>query len=70
MSTVPGLGKQKINSRVQQGPAVGDQTLKENFNVDIQHYLEVNFRPSRTIVNAVGSVPVYFPYRRAIRSPD
>jgi len=36
-------------------------TLKAEFDIDIQHYLEVNFKTFEDIVNAVGTVPVYFP---------
>jgi LCP family protein required for cell wall assembly len=59
---VPGLGKQKINAAFNKGPQLVIDTLKADFDVDIQHYLEVNFKTFEDIVNAVGSVPVYFPY--------
>jgi LCP family protein required for cell wall assembly len=59
---VPGLGKQKINAAFNKGPQLVIDTLKADFNIDIQHYLEVNFKTFEDIVNAVGSVPVYFPY--------
>jgi LCP family protein required for cell wall assembly len=60
--SVPGLGKQKINAAFNKGPQLVIDTLKADFNVDIQHYLEVNFKTFEDIVNAVGSVPVYFPH--------
>jgi LCP family protein required for cell wall assembly len=59
---VPGLGKQKINAAFNKGPQLVIDTLKADFNLDIQHYLEVNFKTFEDIVNAVGSVPVYFPH--------
>jgi LCP family protein required for cell wall assembly len=59
---VPGLGKQKINAAFNNGPQSVIDTLKADFDLDIQHYLEVNFKTFEDIVNAVGSVPVYFPY--------
>jgi LCP family protein required for cell wall assembly len=62
MVNVPGLGKQKINAAFNKGPQLVIDTLKSDFDVDIQHYLEVNFKTFEDIVNAVGSVPVYFPY--------
>jgi LCP family protein required for cell wall assembly len=62
MVNVPGLGQQKINAAFNKGPQLVIDTLKADFNVDINHYLEVNFKTFEDIVNAVGSVPVYFPY--------
>jgi LCP family protein required for cell wall assembly len=62
MVDIPGLGTQKINAAFNDGPQKVIDTLKADFGVDIQHYLEVNFKTFEDIVNAVGSVPVYFPY--------
>ena len=59
---IPGHGKGKINAAFNEGPQEVIDTLKADFNVDIQHYVEVNFKTFEDIVNAVGSVPVYFPY--------
>ena len=59
---VPGHGKEKINAAFNDGPQKVIDTLKADFDLDIQHYLEVNFKTFEDIVNAVGSVPVYFPY--------
>jgi LCP family protein required for cell wall assembly len=59
---IPGHGKGKLNAAFNEGPQEVIDTLKADFNVDIQHYVEVNFKTFEDIVNAVGSVPVYFPY--------
>jgi LCP family protein required for cell wall assembly len=59
---IPGMGKQKINAAFNEGPQKVIDTLKSDFNVDINHYLEVNFKTFEDIVDAVGRVPVYFPY--------
>ena len=59
---IPGHGKEKINAAFNDGPQKVIDTLKADFDLDIQHYLEVNFKTFEDIVNAVGSVPVYFPY--------
>jgi LCP family protein required for cell wall assembly len=59
---VPGHGNERINAAFNDGPQNVIATLKSNFNLDIQHYLEVNFKTFEDIVDAVGSVPVYFPY--------
>jgi LCP family protein required for cell wall assembly len=59
---IPGHGKGKLNAAFNEGPQEVIDTLKADFGVDIQHYVEVNFKTFEDIVNAVGSVPVYFPY--------
>jgi LCP family protein required for cell wall assembly len=61
MVNVPGLGRQKINAAFNKGPNLVVQTLQQDFNVPINHYLEVNFKSFEDIVNAVGSVPVWIP---------
>lgn len=62
MVNIPTLGRQKINAAFNKGPQLVVDTLKADFNVPINHYLEVNFKSFEDIVNAVGSVPVWFPY--------
>jgi LCP family protein required for cell wall assembly len=62
MVNVPTLGRQKINAAFNKGPQLVIDTLQQDFNVPINHYLEVNFKSFEDIVNAVGSVPVWFPY--------
>ena len=37
------------------------ETIENDFNVPISHYLQVDFAGFRNIVNAIGSIPVYFP---------
>ena len=61
MVNVPGLGRQKINAAFNKGPQLVIDTLQQDFNVPINHYLEVNFKSFEDIVNAVGSVPVWIP---------
>jgi LCP family protein required for cell wall assembly len=62
MVNVPGLGRQKINAAFNKGPQLVIDTLAQDFNVPINHYLEVNFKSFEDIVNAVGDVHVWFPY--------
>ncbi len=57
-----GHGKAKINAAFNYGPQTVIDTLKQDFGVDIHHYLDVNFESFRGIVDAIGKVPVYFPY--------
>ena len=58
---VPGRGKSKINAAFNDGPQGVIDTLANNFDVPIHHYVEVNFDSFRQIVDALGTVPVYFP---------
>jgi LCP family protein required for cell wall assembly len=59
---IPGMGKSRINAAFNEGPDKVIETLKANFDIDINHYLEVDFQSFQGIVRAIGNVPVYFPY--------
>jgi LCP family protein required for cell wall assembly len=60
---IPGVGGSKINAAFNDGgPDKTIDTLKSNFGIEINHYLEVDFKTFRGIVDAIGTVPVYFPY--------
>jgi LCP family protein required for cell wall assembly len=60
---VPGIGNAKINAAFNSDLGGGPDTvigaLKNNFDVDINHYLEVDFVTFREIVDSLGRVPVY-----------
>jgi polyisoprenyl-teichoic acid--peptidoglycan teichoic acid transferase len=56
---IPGIGQSKINAAFNTGPQRVVDTLQQNFNVDIHHYLEVDFQSFKGIVDAMGGVPVY-----------
>lgn len=59
---IPGHGTAKINAAFAfGGPQLTIATIKQDFNIPISHYLEVDFAGFRDIVNAIGSVPIYFP---------
>jgi LCP family protein required for cell wall assembly len=62
---VPGLpGKNKINAAYGTGgPQAVIDMLKDNFDIDIHHYVEVDFKSFQDVVDAIGNVKVYFPYR-------
>jgi LCP family protein required for cell wall assembly len=71
---LPGGCHQKINAAYNQdfrcnshssygGPQQIVDTLKSNFNISINHYVEVNFPGFRQMVDVLGSVPIYFPAR-------
>jgi len=59
---IPGVGMSKINAAFNSGPDTVIATLKKNFGIDINHFVEVDFQSFRGIVDAIGSVPVYLPY--------
>jgi LCP family protein required for cell wall assembly len=58
---IPGRGGAKINSAFSDGPETVVQTIKQNFDIPIHHYLEIDFAGFRNIVDAIGTVPIYFP---------
>jgi LCP family protein required for cell wall assembly len=59
---VPDHGDNKLNAAFAfGGPQLAVRTLKHEYNIPISHYLEVDFAGFRDIVNAIGTVPVYFP---------
>jgi LCP family protein required for cell wall assembly len=55
----------RINTAIQRGdgrPDVLIGVLNDYFGIPIHHYVQVDFRGFRDLVDAVGGVPVYFPY--------
>lgn len=57
---IPGRGEMKINAAFNNGPQAVVDTLQQNFDLPINHYLEVDFRSFEGLVDAIGGVPVYF----------
>jgi LCP family protein required for cell wall assembly len=58
---IPGHGHAKINAAFNHGAQSVIDTIKANFGVTINHYLEVNFAGFQGIVNAIGTVHLFFP---------
>ncbi len=58
---IPGLGMQRINAAINQSPDLLIQVIKQLLNVDVNHYIDIDFDSFRDISNAVGGVEVYFP---------
>jgi LCP family protein required for cell wall assembly len=58
---IPGQGMAKINAAFASGPQTLVNTIQADLGVSISHYVEVNFDTFRHIVDAIGTVPVYFP---------
>jgi LCP family protein required for cell wall assembly len=65
---IPGVGQSKINAAFNAGPQRVIDTLKQNFDIPIHHYLEVDFQSFADIVDAMGGVPVYI--RAPARDPQ
>ena len=58
-----GHGMAKINAAFNYGPQTVDRHPASRTSAStIHHYLDVNFESFRGIVDAIGRVPVYFPY--------
>jgi polyisoprenyl-teichoic acid--peptidoglycan teichoic acid transferase len=60
---IPGQGSSKINSAYNDGPQKVIDTLKADYNININHFMRVDFQSFQGVVNAIGTVPVYVPYQ-------
>jgi LCP family protein required for cell wall assembly len=58
---IPGKGQAKLNAAFNDGPQKVVDTLQSDFNVPVNHYLEVDFETFEGIVDAIGTVPVWIP---------
>ncbi|MGQ0825225.1 MAG: LCP family protein [Actinomycetota bacterium] len=58
---IPGFGEQKLNAAFSiGGPSLVIETLRENYDVPIHHYLEVDFAGFEEIVDTIGGVDIQF----------
>jgi LCP family protein required for cell wall assembly len=58
-----GGGKGRINEALALGgPQRLIETIKQDFNIPINHYAMVDFKGFESLVNVVGGVPIYFQY--------
>jgi LCP family protein required for cell wall assembly len=58
---IPGHGRAKINDAFNWGAQAVIDTLRADFGVRVNHYLEVDFAGFRSIVDALGHVRLFFP---------
>lgn len=58
---IPGVGHAKINAAFNAGPQRVIETIESDFDIPISHYLQVDFQGFRQMVNAIGTIPIYFP---------
>ena len=57
-----GRGQGRINLAMQRGGApLLIETIRENFGIEINHYVQVDFASFRGLVDAIGGVPVPIP---------
>ena len=59
---VPGQGMAKINASNNGGPQKVIDTMKADFGIGINHYVQIDYKSFQGVVNAIGTVPVYVPY--------
>lgn len=60
---IPGRGRSKINAAYNDGPQKVIDMLQADYNIKINHFVRVDFVSFQGVVNAIGTVPVYLPYR-------
>jgi LCP family protein required for cell wall assembly len=58
---IPGMGHAKINAAFNAGPQRMIETIENDFDIPISHYLEIDFAGFRKMVDAIGTIPIYFP---------
>ena len=60
---IPGRQPGRINSMITYGedggPSLLIETLKANFGIDINHYVEVNWASFKSIIEQIGGVKIY-----------
>jgi len=63
MVSIPGHGRDLLNAAFAfNGPGLVIQTLEQNFTgLQINHYLEVDFRGFKKIVDKIGHIHLWFP---------
>ena len=60
---IPGNGANKINAAYAfGGPTLMVETVKQALDVEINHYVEVDFVGFMDMINEIGGVEIFFPY--------
>ena len=59
--SIPDHGHGKILGAYNYGPKMLINTIKQNFGIKIRHYLEVDFATFSAVVDAIGTVDIFFP---------
>lgn len=61
---IPGKGTSRINAALTYGdgnPGLLVKTIKDNFDIDVNHYVQVNFAGFKSLIDIIGGVPIWFP---------
>ncbi len=53
----------KIDAALADGPGQLVAAVEQNFGIPVNHFVELNFDSFQNIVNALGGIKMYFPYR-------
>ena len=53
----------KIDAALADGPGQLVAAIEQNFGIPVNHVVELNFDSFQNIVNALGGIKMYFPYR-------
>jgi polyisoprenyl-teichoic acid--peptidoglycan teichoic acid transferase len=60
---IPGHGQNRINAAYAfGGSSLMVETVKANFNVEVNHYVEVDFVGFQSLVDEMGGIEIAFPY--------
>lgn len=54
-------GENRINTALEGGPDRLAQTIGQNFGIPINHFIEVDFRGFKALVDSIGGVAIHFP---------
>ena len=60
---IPGHSKNRINAAYAfGGPSLMVETVKQNLNVEVNHYVEIDFVGFAALVDELGGIEIAFPY--------
>jgi polyisoprenyl-teichoic acid--peptidoglycan teichoic acid transferase len=60
---IPGHGRDRINAAYSfGGPSLMVETVQANLNVEVNHYVEIDFVGFQALVDEVGGIEIAFPY--------
>lgn len=62
LAVAPDGGMERVNTAIAgtEGPQNLVRTIKQNFGISIDNYVEIDFQSFRDLVEVLGGVPVYF----------
>jgi LCP family protein required for cell wall assembly len=60
---IPGHGENRINAAYAfGGPSLMVETIRQNLNVTVNHYIEIDFSGFQALVDGLGGIELTFPY--------